>query len=116
MIAEIRKLVNSPLRSQLFSPPPHPKQRGLQALEIGKLLETPMDLTFDPVSAAWDTFRFWDNHETSTDHPICHISGTCRRSRYRPGVGVSSHREKASAAGRNSTSYGPTNQGQRPFR
>src|SRR5690349_10316926 len=111
MIAEIRKLVNSPLRSQLFSPPPHPKQRGLQALEIGELLETPMDLTFDPISAAWDTFRFWDNHETSTDNPICHIPWTFRRFRSRSDAGEPFRRAKEPATG-----HGPSSSGKRPLR
>src|SRR5215467_13503381 len=81
------------------------------ALVIGKLLETPMDLTFDPVSAAWDTFKFWDNHETSTDNPFCHLSGICRGSRYRSD-GEPYRREK----GPGPSSYSPAGPHQRPFR
>src|SRR6266576_1306915 len=48
-------------------------QRGAQGLE------TPMHLTFDPVSAAWDTFKFWDKHETSTDNLTSHHPGPGER-------------------------------------
>ena len=38
-----------------------------------------MHLTFDPVSAAWDTFKFWDKHETSTDNLTSHHPGPGER-------------------------------------
>src|SRR5205823_102321 len=115
MIAEIGKLVNRPASPNSFPLRRIPTNGGSQALGTGKLLETPMHLTFDPVSAAWDTFRFWDNHETSTDNPICHISGTCRRSRHRSDAREPARREKAPAASPGA-SHGPTSHGQRSFR
>src|SRR5215469_9548453 len=81
--------------------PPHriPISGGSQALQVGQLLGNAAEFAFDPISAAWDTFRFWDDHETSTDNPVCHISGICRRFRPRPNAGKPSRsREKGPAA------------------
>src|SRR5215472_13637403 len=76
-----------------------PVSGGSQALQVAKLLGNAAEFAFDPVSAAWDTFRFWDDHETSTNNPVCHISGICRRSRPRPNAGKPSRsREKGPAA------------------
>src|SRR5947208_15775893 len=64
-------------------------QRGAQGLE------TPMHLTFDPVSAAWDTFKFWDKDESSTDNLTSDHPGPGERTGLRADAGEPSRRERA---------------------
>src|SRR5215472_7193490 len=71
------------------------------AAGVAQGLETPMHLTFDPLSAAWDTFKFWEEHETSTDNPTDNHLGLGRRPGLRadPGEPSRTKREPGSGPG-----------------
>src|SRR5438874_4736788 len=76
--------------------PPAPTFFALALLGRGvpEPLETPAEMTFDPLPAAWDTFKFWDSHETSTDNATCNYLGLYRLVRPCTSAGEPARREK----------------------
>ena len=76
--------------------PPAPTFFALALLGRGvpEPLETPAQMTFDPLPAAWDTFKFWDSHETSTDNATCNYLGLYRLVRPCTSAGEPARREK----------------------